>query len=211
MRFWDWIYFSFLFLSAALCIYHWVCMSRADKLIAFLVVGTFIAELVAFELKSIGRDNQLVYRLFGPFQLCVLSVYFDTTVRALRRFYIAGVIGVLSLILFFVNGLFPVMKIADFLLFESTIVIIYCLFSIRQILLETDLMPFRFAHFWFTSAFLVYWSLTFTGWGVTTITEFHNEKLARMFFWLLLATTYGFNVAITLILLYYKKLIPSGE
>ena len=87
-------------------------------------------------------------------------------------------------------------------------VIIYCLLSLHQILLDQEHLPYRFAHFWITVCCLIYWSVTFTGWGLFEMLQ--DDKIVVMFFdKILTVANFIFYIGIGTTLALYKRLIPT--
>jgi hypothetical protein len=71
-------------------------------------------------------------------------------------------------------------------------------------------VPYRFAHFWLTICFLIYWSSTFTGWGIYTVLNLKDSVIAAIFDQVLKVANFIFYIGIASIFIFYKKLIPSG-
>jgi hypothetical protein len=76
--------------------------------------------------------------------------------------------------------------------------------------MDEDHLPYQFAHFWITLCFLVYWSTTFTGWGIYTVLNQQDFVLNPIFDKVLTVANFSFYLGIAAIFVLYKKLTPSG-
>jgi hypothetical protein len=210
----DWVYLPLLLLNSFLSIFRWRLLSTADRLVAILLCLTAGTELIGREMAHKSINNLLVYRIYDMSALVLIALYFHQCLLARTRSF-AKWIPVGFSVAFSLGSIFflptTVEGQATFLLTQATIIIALCLFSIRHILLKIETLPYRFTQFWLTSVFLLYWSLTFTGWGVSYFSVSKYDPLHIVFFRLLMASNFVLYSATALILFFYKKLIPSGE
>lgn len=213
MKVLEWVYLPLLFVNAFLSIRQWRLLSKADRYIAILLSLTAATELIGQQMAHRYMNNLLVYRIYNIIALLLVAKYFDRCVFArtkTMRWIASGIVLLFSMAAIVV---LPITSEghATILLIQATMTIAFCLFSIRQILLQMENLPYRFVQFWLTCAFLLYWSLTFTGWGVSYFATSKNDPLAVLFFPMLILANLALYTATALILFFYKKLIPSGE
>jgi hypothetical protein len=189
-------------------------LAYTDKIIALLIFLTLVNELLAFFAMRHYKNNLIVYHIYSPIELLMVSLYFDGSVRILRKTRIALLIGILGIPASIINAVYfqhpATVTNSYFLLFEAVMIIIYSLLSFHQILLEADHLLFRFAQFWITAGLLVYWSVTFTGWGIFALLYNQDSAVIPMFNKLLYIANYLLYGSMAVVFLWYKKLLPSG-
>lgn len=213
MKVLEWVYLPLLIVNAFLSIRQWRLLSTADRYIAILLSLTAVTELIGHHMARRYMNNLLVYRIYDIISLLLVAKYFDQCVfaRTKTKWWIAS--GIALAFSFAAIVVLPITSEghATFLLIQATMTIAFCLFSIRQILLQMENLPYRFVQFWLTCAFLLFWSLTFTGWGVSYFATSKNDPLSVLFFPLLILANLALYTTTAFILFFYKKLIPSGE
>jgi hypothetical protein len=209
----DWVYFTLLLVNVIMSVKRWQILGSADRYIALFLCLSAGTELLAWSMAQRHMNNLLVYRIYNSLALTIVSMYFGRFVFVKRTAHTKWIVLMFTLFFFLASTvILPVSPAgnATFMLIQATIIIVFCLFSIRRVLLNTKYLPYRFAHFWLTSLFLLYSSMSFTGWGVISSLK-SDDLLVKVFFHLLLDANLGLYTATALVLLCYKKLIPSGE
>jgi hypothetical protein len=97
-----------------------------------------------------------------------------------------------------------------YLLFEGTIIILLCLLSLSDILLN-ELPDFKNqSFFWVTLALLFYWSTTYTGWGVFGVLEMRKSPIIKIIEIVLFFSNMSFYGVISYVFINYKKLTHSA-
>jgi hypothetical protein len=206
-------YFLLLLSINLLSIIRWKHFGVAEKAVAILIGVTVISEALSTFASYRWHNNLTVYHIYSPVEFFLISLYFNYSIVAFRKRNIGVLVGASGVIFSLFNTLF-IQRITTinsyFLLFEGTAIIIYCLLSFHQILMDEEQLPYRFAHFWITICFLIYWSSTFTGWGIYTVLHWKDSTVSTIFNKVLAAANFTFYLGIGLVFLRYKKLIPSG-
>ena len=192
---------------------RWIKLPFPERTICILLGVTAVNEFAAFFGSYYYHNSFPVYHLFSPVEIFLISLYFNQSVDLLRRHNIGIWVGAVSIVASVLNTLF-LQKLttinSNFLLLEGTVVIIYGLLSLRQILLDEDRLPYAFALFWFSLCFLVYWGSTFMGWGVYAILNQEKTVLGSLFNKVLVTANFIFYAGIATIFLFFKKLIHSS-
>lgn len=193
---------------------RWRRLSLPERIIAVLMLVTLSAESLALYADLHCRNSFAVYHVYNPVQFFLVSAYFNRSIIFFRKHHIGLIAGGIGVLLSVLNTLFlQDIRTTNsyFLLFEGTAIIIYCLLALRQILLDEEHLPYRFALFWLTVCFLIYWSITFTEWGFLAITEEHDTAVFTIFDTLLVVANFTFYSGIGLIAGFYPHLIPSDR
>lgn len=209
----DYIYFSLLTCASLLSLSQWRRLQSSAKYLAVLMILTFVAEAIALYISRNSGNNLFIYHISSPIEFLLISLYFNESVTIIAKRRIGLFIGILGIVLSVMNSLFfqkPTSINTYFLLFEGTAIIIYCLLSFHQILLDEEYLPYRNVHFWISICFILFWSTTFTGWGIYAVRDSRDVTLVRAFSTLLTIVNFLFYFGIAAIFLNYKKLTPSG-
>jgi hypothetical protein len=207
------VYLIVLAIVSAIGFAKWTRLCFAEKVVALQMLMTFVAETAAFFVDRLHGSSEVVYHFFSPIEFFMISLYFNSSVRILHKNNIGFYIGISGFLLAILNVAF-FQNIKDinshFLLFEGTATIIYCLLSFHQILLDEERLPYAFAQFWISTCLIIFWSTTFTGWGLYAIMSSDNPVFLSIFAKVLTAANFIFYLGIAVVFLNYKKLIPSG-
>lgn len=183
-----------------------------EKFLAALIWTTTLAEALSLFLVQYGISS-IVYHIYNPIELLLLSLFFGSSVPTLGRHRRALGLAALSAILALCNAVFLQPATAmntHFLLLEAAIIIIYCLLALRELLLHASEPVLHYRLFWFTCLLLVYWSLTFTGWGLFELFASEESTVHRLFYQVLSSANFVLYGGIAIVLINHKKLIPSG-
>ena len=145
-------------------------LDKSAKIILWLVALTFFVEQLATFFAYKFHNTNYVYGLFNPIQLYLILLYYNYSIDAFIDNNVAKITGVLSCCLGLVNYFIiqsPEKMNNFFLLFESIIVIGFSLYAFyRMLLVDDDLLLTQQPHFWYTSIFLFFWTITFFIWGL---------------------------------------------
>lgn len=174
---------------------------------------TFVNEVSAFIAAVLWHNNLPLYHIFSPIEFFLTSLYFNCSISYFRKRNVGVIVGIIGVAVSILNILFfqNITTVNSyFLLFEGTVIIIYCLLSLHQILLDEEHLPYRFAHFWITLCCLIYWSSTFTGWGLYAVLSEEDIKLVAFFDKVLTAANFILYIGIGTTLVLYKRLIPTS-
>jgi hypothetical protein len=207
------IYFlllSFTTLTAYKQLRH---LSNADKIIALLLAVALVEEIVAFMAMRLHGNNLWLSHIYCPLELLLVSLYFDKSIKLFHRYRIGVAVGLSGLLLAAINSIFiqslETMN-SYFLLFEGCIIIMFSLLSYHQILMDEEKLPYQFAQFWISTCFLLFWSATFTGWGVYNVVKQDDFILNPIINKVVAAANYSFYIGLMIVFIRYKKLRPSG-
>lgn len=115
------------------------------------------------------KTNTAVYNLYSLLEFLLVFLYFNYTIDVFERRSVGWYIGFFGAFLGTLNLIFlQSLDIfgSNFLFFEGITIIIASLFGLfRFFLKEQPQKIFRYAHFWFISILLVYWSVSFLNFG----------------------------------------------
>lgn len=207
------IYLIILFSAATVGIAKWKILQTPDKIVALLVSLTFASELTALLTSRYWHNNLPVYHIYSPLSFLLISLYFNYSIELFRKRRIGIIWGTAGVGLSIIDTLYleKIDKINSYyLLFQGTTIIIYGLLSIRQILLDEDYLPYKFALFWITILFMIYWSITFTIWGFYVILSPEDAPMYSIFDVVLTTANFILYGGITIVFLLYRRLIPSS-
>lgn len=176
-------------------------------------IVTTITEIIAFLLYYTKGNNVIIYHIYSPIQLLILSVYYNQAISFFKQKRIGYVIGVSGLFISLINSLFiqqpPSSLNSYFIVIEALLVISMTLCYFYDFL-NTKLTTRRFTtpDFWISCLLLLFWSFTFFRWlaslsmpGVVSA----NIYYILYMMWVINIITYtGFG----LVFLFYRKLQP---
>ncbi len=190
-------------------------IQRAYKVVVILLGITILNEFVGDIVARQYHSNIIVYSIYNPIQLFIISCYFNYTIGEFKKRHlgllIGGAIGFAGLL----YGLF-VQKANEFnglfLLTESIIIVGMCLYAFYELLLaDDDLNLTTYSHFWITCIFLFFWLSTFLFWGLYDFMIGKlgiNPSLIHVILLIINVVTYlGFAV----VFLFYDKMQKSHE
>lgn len=203
----GWVILLYAFFAG---LYNYKNIDKASTTLLLLMLVTFINERIANYCIHKYQNSNVVYGLFNPFQLLLISLYYNYSIDKFRSNNVSLYIGLTAFTFGIVNYIWiqtPFKMNNFFLLLESLIVIALSLFSFYRMLLEDEsLILTRYPHFWFTSIFLFFWTATFFIWGLydyMTITLGIGKRLIHT---LLLLINVIHYVGIGTVFLLYKKM-----
>lgn len=201
-----------LFLTVIATVIRWKELRNTDRIIGFFILLAGFGELASYFLIKFVGSNYFFSHIYSPIELFVLCFYFNQSILSFRKRNLGIYIGIVGIIVSLIDSIFfqnPFTSLNSyFLLFEASVIIVLCLISFFQILMDEERMPYNFAHFWITIGLLFFWCSTFTGWGLFSLLG-RSEALS-LFTMLLRCIQWILYGALLLVLIRYKKLIPSG-
>ena len=205
------VYLTLLAITFCLGIYRWRQLNSSDRIIAVLIALTLVQEIVAFVGYWFWRHNLFTYHFYSPIEFFIICYYFNSNSAILVKRNWGILLGVFGIGVAIVNTLFfqPITVFNSYyLIFEATFIIILCLLSLAEQLLD-DSVHLKSTQFMITVVLLLYWSLTYIGWGV--FERLVSGWLLRISKVLLQLTNYIFYASIAIIFLRYHKLNRSGN
>jgi len=214
---WEPRFTIYIILLLANCIYcwaQWPILKKADRWICFLLTLTVIQESLAGYLTIIFKSNFITYHIYTPIELILICVYFDLSLKILKPYRLALIIGIpatLTSVLISIFFQHYNKYNSYFLLIEGIIVITLCLVAFYMLLIREDVVPKRMVHFWLTLAFLLYWSLTYVSLGLFSGEAQNIDFVAKIIAWALYISNLLFYLGLLTIFIFYKRLLPSGE
>lgn len=143
--------------------------SNESKLLSLLLGITLCSETTTCILAVTIRNNLPVYHIFSPVQFLLIALYFNESIPAFKKNATGIWIGISGIILSVLNSAclqgFNQFN-SNFLLFESISIIAMSLQMFYHLIRQDDILPFRSQHFWISLIFLLFWSITYTFWGL---------------------------------------------
>jgi hypothetical protein len=206
------IYLFLLSIILVLGFRKWNILQPADKVIIVLIGLTLLQETAAFLCYKYMGNNIFTYHIYSPIEFFLLCMYFNQINRMLKRKNIGLLIGIAGIAVGIINtSRFQSLMTFNsyYLLFEGTIIIILCLLTLCDILLSDSLDFNKRSYFWVTLALMLYWSITYTGWGIFNLLDAKNTSLLKTFTTISQGSNIVFYLSIGLIFTYYKKFIPA--
>lgn len=183
-----------------------------DKASKFFLLYLFITSTfeVAASITAIYYHNNLfILNLFSIVQFILSCIYFGLNIRSLNKTKLI-ILLITGIIIWTITSLIYIKQSSlntPFLVFESLIIVILCLYYFYN-LLNADDYKFYTPHYFITSLLLIFWSFTFMYWlfGLTIRTNMaENGLMLSNMIWVINILTYtGFG----LVFLFYKKLQP---
>src|SRR4051812_1852102 len=98
--------YVFLLIAAIAGVLRFRQLAYADRIIALLIILTLINELLAFFAMRYYHNNLIIYHIYSPVELLMVSLYFDRSVRILRKMKIALVVGILGIPASIINAVY---------------------------------------------------------------------------------------------------------
>jgi hypothetical protein len=162
------IYLISILLSLAISIYRWNVSDSSVHTISVLLFITLLSEIITLICRWQGVNFYLVYHIFNPIELWLISIYFLRTLN-IKHPNLPYIILVICIIIATINSFFlqSTRTINSyFLLFESFCVIGMSLYGMYYILKTEQIVSIvTYPHFWIFSCLLLYASSTFLFWG----------------------------------------------
>lgn len=210
----NWVYYCTLFVAVIYSILRFKKLDKGGKYIcAFIWLG-LLYESIGWTAAVEFKNNLPVYAIGNILELGLISLYFNSAVRKLKKHNIGIVIAISGATLGIINMVFlqPINKLnSNFVFLECVVVVCLCLFSIFQMLIITDekVELKREFHFWIACTLLFYQCASLGNWGILGyITEFLPDKLI---FWDIAIVLINMITYLSLIILlyYYPKLMRT--
>lgn len=208
------IYLILLSTTFLMCCFRWRNLKPADKLIPTLLGLTVLQELAAYGCYKLYQNNMPTYHIYSPVEFFILCLYFNRSTKTFGKRNLGFSIGLIGVAAGIINTAYlqPILTFNSYyLLFEGTVIIIMCLVSLCEILLEETQDFINRPSFWFILALMLYWSVTYTGWGVFNLLQGTSSKLHIVFTSILYIANLLFYATIAVISITYKKQISSGK
>jgi hypothetical protein len=206
------LYFILVISATVLGAYRWKALAKSEKFVALLMPVTLIAEIIAAFAANRWRNNYPVFHIYSPIEFLLISLYFNYAVRLLRKNNIGIILGAAGIPVALINTIFfqPIHTInAFYLLFEGVGIIFYSLCALYEDLISESRV-YNKSSFWFTLSFLIYWGVTFTGWGIYKVQKAETKNVYMIVDYVLTIINYLFYAAICLIFLRYNKRPTTG-
>lgn len=206
------VYIISLIASSGFSIAQGKRLRKADRYLRVLLIITLLTEIVSELSIRKFRNNMVIFHIFSPIELLLLSLYFNEKISLLKKYHVGITIGILGIVIALLNALFiqPINTINSvFLLFEGFSIIALSLFAFYMLVLKKEEIIYN-THFWFTTIILTYWSAVFVYFGMypffLTILKGYMEPLTLALRLINIAAYFGF----ALVFLNYKKMTVNG-
>lgn len=206
------IYFLLLFVTFFLGARKWPMLQVSDKVITVLIGLTLLQEATAYLCYKYIGNNIFTYHIYSPIEFFLICAYFNSINKLLRKNNIGLLIGVAGVIISIINtSNFQPLRTFNsyYLLFEGTIIIILCMLTLCDVLLSDSFDFNRRSYFWITLALMLYWSITYTGWGIFNLLSAEDRSFLKTFMLISQGTNIVFYMSIGFVFIYYKKFIPA--
>lgn len=209
------IFLALLIGVSILSLVHFRHFDTPIKLISYYVIICTVVELIAHYCAIKYSNNLIVYNIFSPIQLTLISLFYGYTLINIRKSTII-VISLANFLLAAINASFlqsPIHTLnTNFLLFESFIIISLSLYFLYHYLAASQRVSKALTpHFIVSCLLLVFWSFTFFHWlsrmAMPNVIDKHIEWLKYLLWAISLITYLGFG----LVFLFYKRLQPARE
>lgn len=200
-----------LLLFASICGFvNYKKMDPPSRVLVWYISATCLSEVMATGAIYFYKYNLIVYHVYSLLQLFLISLYFNTACKSLRKNNLGIIIGIIGVVLGVLNSIYfqqPTHSInTNFFVIEAFLIIGLSLFSFYELLASDETHVNRNPLFWFSSLFLVFWSFTFFYWLIgVTIRKAIPEDVTWMdtMIWIINILTYtGFAI----VFLSYRKM-----
>lgn len=141
-------------------------------MIVILLGCTLISEYMADLLARRYHNNMVVYHVYAPLHLLLVSLYFNQSIPSFKRRRLGWYIGLVGIIVAVINSLFlqPIEVFNSYyLLFAGFLIISMSLYAFYKILENDDVSTLNNPHFWISLLLLFFWSVTYFHWSVYEI------------------------------------------
>ena len=146
--------------------------SIENILLSILLFCTLISEISALILIMKYNNNSIGYHIFNPIQFLIICLYYNRIIPEFRKYHIGIIIGIVGLFLGVINSLF-LQELntfnTNYLLFESVSIIMMSLHFFYSLLKTDKANTLNYQHFWVCLTFLLFWSITYTNWGLVHV------------------------------------------
>lgn len=201
------IYICILITNVAIGILRYKRIDAASKIIICLLFTTLISEC----LTRIYEKNP-VYHFYTVLELFLVTLYFFKQVQLKNGYYIA-ICGILYVILeiFELIFLHPLHSLNySYIIFDSFLAITMALFALYKILINESIRKTtKYAHFWFWTLILIYFSSTFLFWPCVKILYAYKSG----YYYVVVYSQIIMNIFVysgtALTLFFYPKMINS--
>lgn len=162
-------YLFILFIDVIIGMYKYYQYDEKIKIVLFLIVATFLCEVIATLLSysTIGRDP--IYHFYSVLEVSLTTLFFIKTIE-LKNYQIKFFLSItIWMVIAFINMYLyqPLNEInSNILIIESFFIILMSLFALYKMLLDESITNIvNYPHFWIWVMFLLLWSGSFFFWG----------------------------------------------
>ncbi len=143
--------------------------SIESMLLSILLFCTLVSEVAALILIVKYKNNSFGYHIFNPIQFLLICLYYNRIIPEFKKYHIGIILGIIGLLFGIVNTLF-IQSFntfnSNYLLFESVSIIMMSLHFFYSLLKTDKANILNYQHFWICLTFLLFWSITYTNWGL---------------------------------------------
>lgn len=143
--------------------------SIENKLLSILLICTLISEISALILIAKYKNNSFGYHIFNPIQFLIICLYYNRIIPEFKKYHIGVILGSLGLLFGIINTLFIQgfnTFNSNYLLFESVAIIMMSLHFFYSLIKTDKSNTMSYQPFWICLTFLLFWSITYTNWGL---------------------------------------------
>jgi len=162
------LYFFFLLFALLLSIF----CNKSDKslyIFPFLLSAAFLAELIRLILIELNLYYNIIYHIYLPIEYGLLTFYFylNLTTRKIKMLLLFSIPIFIFFSIFFTFNIVNIQKLPNFqIIIEEIFLIIWSTITILNIRIKTDLNIVQLPVFWISTASLIYFTGTFSFYGI---------------------------------------------
>ncbi len=162
------------------------------RVIIIYIIVTALSENIAFYTAVKYEYNLIVYHIYGPIQIFLLSLFYNNIIKTFKKNNAGIIIGIIGVIASILNSLFlqPPKDFlnTNFLVFESIVIIglsLYYFYDyLKQEINKKDIIP---NEFYIACLLLVFSSFTLLYWSIQPLTADFLKKYNMLLNYILIA------------------------
>jgi len=185
-------------------------LDRGSRIFFYISVLGLVTESLAYYMAHKYRDNLVVYNLSNIFELFMVCLYFNYTIKSFGKRHIGWIIGIIAVLVGFINDFYiqSIHGITDvFLLFHALVAISLSIFSLLSFMQPDDTRQVKQeVHFWFPVIQIFSWSFTYLLFSLIGFYAARLKTTAPQVILALFLVDVITNLAIATIFILYPKM-----
>ncbi len=211
----NYIYLLSMLFASFCSVFRFHRLDSASKILSLLICCGFVNEIAAYFLAKMYHTNIALYTIYSFIEFALLCLYFNKVIDVFKKKDIGLYIAFIGISLGIVNTVY-IQHLntlnSYYLLLESLLVIGMSLFAFFRMLLKHDsLNLYKYPHFWFISAILFFWNITFLSWGVYNYIYQKLGKSAQGINITLMVVSIATYCCFAIVFLLYPKMKSANE
>ena len=213
LRFIDIVVFLVLTISTTVAILRFKHLKFENRIIATLLIATFPQAVICYILAHQSTNNLLVVELYSILEFLLMMLYYY---KLLYKTWFRSIIVLFTGvgIMWFAGVLFgkkPFLHAYSFIFFEAFTIVVTGSFYCLHLLLKGSFPVTRLSSFWITLTILLYWTTTYTWFGLMIFGNQVMPSFISMFEYFFLTANIIFYVSMSFILYNYKRFVGDYE